>query len=171
MKRIFIFLILIFATSVTKAQIEQPRKTPVRLSGGITYDDGKQPEAVFRKLVFWTNCQFPSYIRIYVNNSFKGKVTRSYTSAPRSGSLGCVTVNVTGVSSIKVKAVDANGNEWSIPSMKIGLGYTHVPLPDRPSQQLIEQHNIIVIIGGTFPLIQIPLVIITFKPFIIFVLR
>lgn len=128
MKRIFILLILIFATSIAEAQIEQPRKVSERISGGITYVDDKQPEAVFRKLVFWTNCRFPSYIRIYVNNSFKGKVTRSYTSAPRSGSLGCVTVNVTGVSNIKIKAVDANGNEWSIPSMKIGLGYTHVCL-------------------------------------------
>ena len=128
MKRIFIFLILIFAASVAEAQFEQPRKVPERISGGITYSDDKQPEAVFRKLVFWTNCRFPSYIRIYVNNSFKGKVTRSYSSAPRSGSLGCVTVDVTGVSNIKLRAVDANGNEWSVPSMKIGLGYTHICL-------------------------------------------
>ena len=118
MKRIFILLILIFATSIAEAQIEQPRKVSERISGGITYVDDKQPEAVFRKLVFWTNCRFPSYIRIYVNNSFKGKVTRSYTSAPRSGSLGCVTVNVTGVSNIKIKAVDANGNVQTMKFVK-----------------------------------------------------
>ena len=72
-------------------------------SGGIQIIKGEDtppaPKPV--RVVFWTNQKTQGSIRIYVNNRYVGKITRSYSSAPSCGAAGCVTVTLSG-----------KGNSW-----------------------------------------------------------
>jgi len=65
-------------------------------------------------VTFWTNSKTTggSYIEIYVNNVYRGKITSYYGSAPDCGARGCVTVNVTGTNNTW-RAVGQDGSEWT----------------------------------------------------------
>ena len=99
MKKLLLLLAFLTVCSVVDAQ----NKVREIRSGGIQIIKGEDtppaPKPV--RVVFWTNQKTQGSIRIYVNNRYVGKITRSYSSAPSCGAAGCVTVTLSG-----------KGNSW-----------------------------------------------------------
>lgn len=64
-------------------------------------------------MVFWTsNCNYGT-IQIYVNNQYRGDITKCYSSAPQCAAAGCVTVIIRGGSN-NWKAQTPDGKrKWS----------------------------------------------------------
>ena len=109
MKRIFCFIVLLLGIGLpTEAQT----KAKEVLSGGIRFEKGETtPPVKQTRVVFWTNQERQGPIKVYVNGQYKGKITRSYSSAPKCGAAGCVTVTISGKNN-KWYGVASDGTRW-----------------------------------------------------------
>ncbi|MEE1099192.1 MAG: hypothetical protein UHY58_04655 [Alistipes sp.] len=86
MKRL---LLLFLATAFTLSLQAQNRVNEERSDRGIQIT--QEASRVYRKVLFWTNDSFDSYIKVYVNGRYQGKITKRYSSAPSCGNPNCVT--------------------------------------------------------------------------------
>lgn len=92
--------------------IEAQTKAKEIRSGGIQIireETPAPPQQV--RVVFWTDQERPGAIKVYVNGRYKGKITKSYRSAPKCGAAGCVTVTVSGKNN-KWYGVASDGTRW-----------------------------------------------------------
>ena len=123
MKRLLILLLgLLFLLPIQA----QNKVNEVR-SGGIQITN--DPPRVYRKILFWTNANFDSYIKVYVNGRYQGKITKRYSSAPSCGNANCVTFEFLVQQGVnyEIYGVDASNTRFG-PAHKVTLNSSCNPL-------------------------------------------
>ncbi len=136
MRRIFCFIVFLLLIGLaTEAQTKVREIIP----GGIKFDqEESRPVVKQTRVVFWTNQERQGPIKIYVNGHYKGKITRSYRSAPKCGAAGCVTVTLSGRNN-QWYGVASDGTRWYSTSTTLIQGcnairlYSEGALPPRQS--------------------------------------
>ena len=78
-------------------------------------------------VVFWTNESSQGPIRVYVNRCYVGTITTSYSSAPRCGAPGCVTVILSRGNNTWY-GVAADGTRWFSGNSRLHRGCNSVRL-------------------------------------------
>ncbi len=78
-------------------------------------------------VVFWTNESSQGPIRVYVNRCYVGTITTSYSSAPRCGAPGCVTVILSRGNNTWY-GVAADGTRWFSGNIRLHRGCNSVRL-------------------------------------------
>lgn len=82
-------LSLLLLTALFTLSLQAQNKVNESRSGGITIT--QDAPRVYRKMLFWTNANFNSYIKVYLNGRYQGKITKRYSSPPSCGNANCVT--------------------------------------------------------------------------------
>lgn len=85
---------------------------PIQAQNGISWTNDSP--RVYRKMLFWTCDNFDSYVKIYVNGRYQGKITKRYSSAPSCGNANCVTFEFLVQQGVnyKIQAEDASGRQF-----------------------------------------------------------
>lgn len=111
MNKFVLILISLLSALPLAAQVYKAAET---ISSGIQVIDGNEERQAQRRtrVVFWTNTVSQGPIKVYLNGRYAGTITKAYSSTPRCGAYGCVTVEVGGMNN-KWYGVSSDGKRWT----------------------------------------------------------
>lgn len=64
-------------------------------------------------ITFWTDATTVGDISVWVDDVYKGEITRRYTSQPSCNSDGCVSITYSSPTTIRYRAESTNGTKWN----------------------------------------------------------